>query len=149
LKHANRSLEDFSTVNSCHGQFNAHSAMAISRYFLSQFDLARQSAQAGTELAERMQAWRMLGYLHAYRAHVELAVGHLDQAIEHAELAVLLGDRYSHAETSACGLRVIGDLFSWLEDMQPCVRYYQHAMDTGQNQFLAVDQQFRLGLALV
>jgi tetratricopeptide (TPR) repeat protein len=146
--HALRSLEDYCKVNQLHGQVTAYSALALARYFLGNYSQARVDCQNGIQLAERLQAWRMLGYLHAYRAMVEAASANVDTAFEHATLAIGLGERYRHNEITATGYTVLGDLYSWLESHDLAVESYRRGIDASKNGFLAVNPMFRLGHSL-
>jgi tetratricopeptide (TPR) repeat protein len=143
-----RSLEDFIKLNRPHGQVTAYSALAMARYFLGNYSQARIDCQNGIQLAERLQAWRMLGYLHAYRAMIEAASAHVDAAFEHATQAIGLGERYGHNEITAHGYSVLGDLYSWLDSHDLAIESYQRGIDASNNGFLAVNQMFRLGHSL-
>jgi DNA-binding SARP family transcriptional activator len=147
--HAQRSLTDFTILNRAHGQITAYSALAISHYFLGKYMEARSECQAGFELATRAQAWRMLGYLHNYRSMIDAASGEIDEAVDHANHAIALGERYKHPEITSAGYRLIGDLFIWLRSPQNAIEPFQQAVLASQDQFLSTDSQFRLGGALV
>jgi tetratricopeptide (TPR) repeat protein len=146
--HALRSLEDYRKVNQPHGQVTAYSALALARYFLGNYSQARVDSQNGIQLAERLQAWRTLGYLHAYRAMIEAASANVDAAFGHATLAIGLGERYSHNEITATGYTVLGDLYSWLNSHDLAIESYQRGVDASKNGFLAVNSMFRLGHSL-
>ena len=148
LKHAIRSLADFSSTNRIHGQISAYSALALSRYFLGELVRAREDTLLGIEMAQRTASVRMLGYLFIYRAMVELAMGNIDATLEYAHKGLELGQKYQHREIIAESYRVVGDIFFWLGDPARSAEYYQRALQTSQGKFLAVDQLFRLGLAL-
>jgi predicted ATPase/DNA-binding SARP family transcriptional activator len=148
LKHAIRSLADFSSTNRIHGQISAYSALAFSRYFLGELVRAREDTQIGIEMAQRTASVRMLGYLYIYRAMIELAMGDIDATLEYAQSSLKLGQQYQHREIIAESYRVVGDIFYWLKDPARSVEYYQRALQTSQGKFLAVDHLFRLGLAL-
>ena len=148
LSHATRSLADFITLNQVHGQVTAYSAQALSRFFMGSLVQARLDSQIGIELARRINAWRMLGYLHGYRAMIELASGNIDETLEYAGQAIELGERYGHAEIAAGGYRFIGDIYSFLNDLEQAIHYYQRSLETTGEKFLAVDPMARLGLAL-
>lgn len=148
-EHALRSLSSCISLERSHGQqVTAYSALALSEYFLGEFHQARADARRGMELAERVQSWRMLGYLHAYRGIIELAMGNLEDALDHAEQAIEIGNRYNHHESIAAGHRIFGDAFSYLKDPASAVFHYRCALEKSKNQFIAVDHKFRLGSAL-
>jgi DNA-binding SARP family transcriptional activator len=147
LKHAIRSLADFSSTNRIHGQISAYSALAFSRYFLGELVRAREDTQIGIEMAQRTASVRILGYLFIYRAMIELAMGDIDATLEYAQKGLELGKEYQHREIIAESNRVIGDVFFWLRDPKRSADYYQRALQTSQGKFLAVDQLFRLGLS--
>ncbi len=146
--HALLSLADFSTINRPHGQVTAYSALALARYFMGEYGQARRDCKLATELAQRVHAWRMLGYLHGYRAMIELASGSLDTALEYAQKTLEIGERFGHHEIAAGGYRIIGDIYGWLRDPWKSSGYYQRALYASGNKFMAVDHLFRLGFAL-
>jgi len=149
LNHASIALGDTSALGYQHGRVTAYSALALARYFLGEYRLASQESRVGIELAERLQAWRMLGYLHIYHAMSELALGNLDATIQSAQLGRQLGQKYGHTETTAVSYRLLGDVFFWLQDTYKAINYYQIAVQVSKDQFLAPDHQMRLGLTLI
>lgn len=146
--HARHSLADFIQLKRVHGTITAYSALALAQYFLGNYTQARQNCQHGLELAERAQAWRMMGYLHGYQAMIEIAIGELDSGLGHAEKAIELGERYNHNEITAGGYRMIGDFYQWLSQPQRSIDPYTRALEASQETFLVADMQFRLGFSL-
>jgi tetratricopeptide (TPR) repeat protein len=147
--HAQRSLADYTVLGRTSGQTTAYSALAIAHYLLGNYPQALQESQLGIEMAKRAQAWRMLGYLHAYRGMIELAIGNIDTAVENAERAIELGERYKHEEITSAGYRITGDLYFWLGEPHKSLENYRLATKAGQDQFLWNDTRFRLGFAQV
>ncbi len=147
--HARRSLNDFLAANHYHGQITAYSALSISHYFLGEYQQAARESQTGIEMARHSLAWRMLGYLHMYRGNIEIALGNLDAAVEHANQAIELGERYRHNEIEATGHRLLGDIFFWLQAPQDSIPYFRRAVETSQDKFLSMDSRFRLITAQV
>jgi predicted ATPase/DNA-binding SARP family transcriptional activator len=146
--HADRSLADCKALNRASGQVAAYSALALSNYFLGQYQAALEACELGIALATRTQAWRMLGYLHAYRAMVELASGEIGAAEADSLQARALGERYGHKEITSVALRIYGDLFLQLGAPGQAVEYFRQALELSENLFLAADNRFRIGLAL-
>lgn len=148
LSHATRALANAVTANRAHGQVTAYSALAFARYFLGDYPQAYKDCQTGIELAERLQAWRMLGYLHAYQAMIALAMGDFDAAVEQATQGIELGERYGHNEIAAGGYRIIGDAFYRLLAYDQAIAQYERGLQAGSESLLNPDIQFRLGVAL-
>jgi len=146
--HAARSLEDFKTLNRAHGQVTSYSALALSNYFLGLFTPAAEACEQGLELAGKLQAGRMLGYLHLYRAMIRLSQGEVAPAWEDWLKAGDLGERYGHQEITAISLRLSGDLFLLLGDAEQAANVYLQALELSENLFIASDCRFRAGLAL-
>jgi tetratricopeptide (TPR) repeat protein len=122
----------------------ALSAKTLANYFLGDYAAALQDSQQGIDLAQRAQAWRMLGYHHLYRAMVELATGNIANADRHANQTILIGSQYHHAEIATSGYRVLGDIYFYLGDFEAAARHYSLAMQAGEDNFLSIDAQFRL-----
>ncbi len=143
LRHGLLSESSYAAINRPNA--TAYNATALARYFLGQYHQARLDGLAGIELAQRQQAWRMLGYLHSNCSISELALGNLDASVEHAERAVDLGQKYQHPEITAFGFRALGDLYFCLEDYRSAYEYYARGMQSCQDQFLLADHSFRVG----
>jgi tetratricopeptide (TPR) repeat protein len=120
----------------------------MSHYYLGNYQQARLECEHGIDLASRSHLWRGLGYMHVYGGMIELARGNIDDAVEHAEKAIQLGERYKHAEIASTGYRTIADLYYWLNDPQTSLIYCRRAVDASQEQYLGVNSRFRLGFAL-
>ena len=148
LRHARLSLSDFNLLKRPYGQVMAYSALSLSHYFLCNINLARNNNLLGFEIAERTHAGRMMGYLHSYRAMIEMAYGNLDAVFEHANNAIEIGQRQDHPEIIALGYRILGDLFIRLQSYTISLGYYQYALQASQEDFLAVDNAYRLGTSL-
>lgn len=146
--HASRSLADSTSVQHIHGQITAYSALAFSRYFLGKFEQARQDCQKGMQLAERLNAWRMLGYLHTYQSMIEMSRGNLDETVHHAKRAIEIGTQYSHGEISATGYRLLGDIYFWLFRYPKSVELFARAVQASEDKFLVADSKYRLGVSL-
>jgi tetratricopeptide (TPR) repeat protein len=131
-----------------HGQVTAYSALALSRFFIGELIQARLDTQSGIELAVHIHSWRMLGYLHGYRAMIEQALGNVDAALEHSQHAIELGQLYRHDEITAGGYRILGDIYLRLKDFEKSIVNYRQSLQITGEKFLMVDPMFRLGLSL-
>ncbi len=146
--HAERMLSAYITLEDVHGQLAAYGILSLVRYFMGDYLQARADNQIGIEMAERIQAWRMLGYLNDYRGMIELALGNVDACLKHARQAIQVGERHSHNEIASVGYRLMGDVYLWLKLPEKSVEYYQRAFQVSGEGFLGVDHIFRLGLVL-
>jgi DNA-binding SARP family transcriptional activator len=148
LVHAQRSLEDFIELKRSYGQVMAYSVLTLNSYGLGEFDLARNYYSLGLDLAERTQAHRIKGYLHAYAGLVELITGNLDACCMHADKCIESGQKWHHYEIASLGHFLRGELFYILGDNKISKGYFQEAIQTNVNQFMPVDAMYRLGLLL-
>jgi DNA-binding SARP family transcriptional activator/ATP/maltotriose-dependent transcriptional regulator MalT len=148
LRHAQRSLEDYTALNRYMGMVNALSVMSMARYYRGEFKQARQDCERGLELAKRIGVWRMLGYLHTYYAMIVLALGELDNARQNALQGIEIGERYQHGEMIAGGYHLLADLHLWLRDPLTAASYAHQAREHGKNTFMELQATPRLGLAL-
>ncbi len=124
----------------------AYSIQALSQYYMGEFSQSRENALLGIELAERIQGWRMLGYLHSYAAIAEVALGIIDSARKHGEEAVRLGEKYGHSDIVALGYRILGELQRLLYNYDQAEKYHQQGVDAVREHFLGLDNLYRLGL---
>jgi DNA-binding SARP family transcriptional activator len=124
----------------------AYGIRALALFYRGDLIPARENALKGIELAERMQGWRMLGYLHSYAAMAELALGYIDSARSHAEEAIHIGEIYGHHDMVALGCRLMGDLHRLLYDYPKAMEYHLKGFEGLKDQFLGFDNLYRLGL---
>jgi tetratricopeptide (TPR) repeat protein len=144
-KNAFLSLEDYLVINRPYGQCYAYSALVLSNYALGELTKALQFCNQGIELAQRIQATRILGYLHAYHSMIDFDRAELDSALEHAEQVISIGDLLHHSDITSLGFRMKADLFSFIA-AEEAIHYYQIALPSSKTSFLYVDLLNRLGL---
>lgn len=145
---AHRAQTESALANRPHIQVATFNALALSQYFMGEYDEARRACEQGIELGERIHAWRMLGYLHASQAMIESSAGLIDRALGHITTAIRLGESYQHSEITAAGYRTLGDLLAWLERHDLAAIEYQRSLELNGDGFLAADAMVNLGLAL-
>jgi DNA-binding SARP family transcriptional activator len=147
--HALQSLEDAQASHWPYGAAAANSALTFCEIVMGNYAASHQVTQAGIEIAERVSAWRILAYLHAYRSQTELFSGNLYAAIEHARLSTEISVRHQHADISALSCRVLGDLCLGVRTFQDAVVCYRRGVELGGGSPIGLDCASRLGMALV
>lgn len=147
LSHALLSQEDYTALGRPYGRVMAYSAIAMSYYFLGEYQLAQVTARTGIELAERTQGWRMLGYLYSYLAIATIATGQMDIALQNAEQSIEIADRGGYNEISALGRRIVGDVFALLGDYPRALMHYLSAYDVSRGGLAAPDSMLHVGAA--
>jgi tetratricopeptide (TPR) repeat protein len=124
----------------------AHAILALAKFYMGQYIDAREFSSTGIQIAKRIQGWRMLGYLHSYAAMAEVALGYLDSAREHAESAIRLGEKYGQYDVAALGYRQLGELHRLIYDYPRAALYHQKGFDAMGENFIGLDNLYRLGL---
>ena len=124
----------------------AYSIQSLAKIYMGKFSDARETALNGIELAEKIQGWRMLGYLNSYVAISEVGIGYLDSARRHAESAIEIGQKYEQYDIAALGYRALGEIHRMLHDYPGAMNYYQQGFNGLPNHFLGFDNLYRLGL---
>ena len=145
--HALRALEE-GFVQGYRTPVQGYIKLSLSRYFLGEFEQARQDNQTGIDLAQRTEEARMLGYLHAVRGMIEYSLGELDESFKHAETAISLGEMLQHTELISMGYRVLGDLSMLIEATEKAAVDYQRGMQVPDKGFWTLDNTYRYGFAL-
>jgi tetratricopeptide (TPR) repeat protein len=72
----------------------------------------------------------------------------LDQALEHANLAVSIGQSYGHHEISALGYHTLGNIHLRLEDYQSAIDYFERGFQVAGEHFVALELLALNGYAL-
>ncbi|MBU0512621.1 MAG: AAA family ATPase [Chloroflexi bacterium] len=147
-EHALMSLDDANLSNRTYLRVAAYFVLALSSFYLGEYVQAREYSQLGIELAQRTQGWRMLGYLHSYAAAAVLMMGYLDSALEHASEAISLGEKYELNDVIALGCCQLGDLYTRLQNHAQAAQHYQRGFDAIGENFMGMENLFRLGFAL-
>ena len=126
----------------------AYNTLAMTRHLLGEYKQALKDNQLGLVLAERHHAWRILGFQHVSRSMIELSLGYVAAAIQHANLALEIGQHYQFPDTISFGYCILGDVFAMLRAPAQAIRYYQLGFESNSDGFWKVDSQLRLGHAL-
>jgi DNA-binding SARP family transcriptional activator/tetratricopeptide (TPR) repeat protein len=145
LQYASQAMDDHMRVNWAYGRVAAFSVTGLANYFLYNFAAGREACLYGLELAERLEGWRMLGYLNAYTSMNELELGNLGGAWTHAHKTIEIGSKYHHAEITGIGFRLVGDIYAYLNAFPQAARAYQQGLAVAGENFIALDNLLRLG----
>jgi len=146
-EHGLMAFEFAEQINHTYSIIQAYGIQSLAQFYMGEFIQARDTALKGIEIAERIQGWRMLGYLNSYAAMAEVALGYLDEACSHAEIAVQIGQKYEQYDISALGYRAFGEIYRLLHDYSLAMEYFQKGYNGLPNHFLGFDNLYRLGLA--
>jgi DNA-binding SARP family transcriptional activator len=144
--HGKKALEFAELERHSYSIAQAYAIQSLAQFYLGEFTPARVNALKGIELAEHIQGWRMLGYLYSYAAISEVALGRLDSAYDHAQSAIQIGEQYEHFDIAALGCRSLGEMYRLLLDYPRAAHYYQKGYARLREQFLGLDNLYRLGL---
>lgn len=148
LKHAELCLEHARKGNHPHRQLTGYTFIAFSQYFLGEYEKGRAATERGFALAGRIQAYRVQGHLHVYRAMIDLAEGNISSAFEHADQTDQIGQRFGHQDNLALGKRVKGDIYRLLQAYNMAREHYSMGYEAAPEHFTGFDNASRLGLIL-
>lgn len=148
-KNAKISLEFATAIDHHHTIITAYTASSLALYFMAEYKRAREDNQKGIEIAKRLKADRMLGYLYAINGFLSSAEGDLGSAYASAQSVYQLGEKYNHNDTLAFGHRIIGDLFLLIDNPEKAGEYFQQGVKSGSGDFWSLDNLIRLGYAQI
>ncbi len=147
LSYAVNAQKYYQMIRDPYGQVSAYSGIAHAHFYLGNYQIARQNCEAGIELAETIQAWRLLGYIYSHAARIDIETGNLDSALINARQMIQLGIEQNHSEMIAIGNSIIGDIFSWLQDYEEAFKYYQSGFEANRNPFANHTLSYRVGFS--
>ncbi len=75
-------------------------------------------------------------------------LGLLDEAWEHANQALNIGQTYSHYEISALAYRTFGNTYMQLGDYQSAIEYFQKGIQVAGEHYVALELMTLLGYSL-
>lgn len=146
LQNAQMTLDENIENNRQFGLVFAYNALAWSNYYLGKLDQARCFCNLGLELANRMQAFRMLGYLHAIHAMLDFEFGDLDSLYDHTDKIIQYGEQHQHPDITSLGYRIRGDGLSVMGG-KTATEYYQTALSIGKEGIMYLGTIAQIGLA--
>jgi tetratricopeptide (TPR) repeat protein len=147
-QYASRALALSCETKYTHAQVTAHNTLAFALLSQGSFLMARNEAELGIQLAQQIQAYRMLGYLHLVLGMAELALGNLREAIKQADQGLAIGKKYNYPEMLTIGHRLHGDVFAALGLSNQAFNDYQKGLEISREGFWGLDISFRLGYTL-
>lgn len=149
LEQASISLKKANNIGHHHTAVTAYTASSLAYYYMADYNKARQDNKEGIELAKRIQANRMLGYLYAIKSFLDIASGDLGAACNSAQIVSKIGKDYDYQEIRSISHRILGDIFLLLEAPSKACEFFQQGLDLGSRNFWGLDNLIRLGYAQI
>jgi DNA-binding SARP family transcriptional activator len=149
LEQASRSLNIANKIGHHHTAVTAFTASSLAYYYMADYKQARQDNKEGIELAERIQANRMLGYLYAIQGFLDLASGDLGAAYNSSQKVSKIGKDYDYQDIRSMSYRILGDIFLLLEAPSKACEFFQQGLDLGSRDFWGLDNLIRLGYSQI
>ena len=149
LKHAHLSLDLAIKLEHHHIAITAYTASSLAYYFMADYEKSRHDNNKGIEMAKRLQADRMLGYLYAIRGFLDIASGDIGAAYESAQLVSKLGEENNYADILSFSYRLTGDILLLLEAPSEACKYFQQGVNFGSHDLWGLDNLIRLGYAQI
>ena len=145
LMNAKISLELANKIGHHHIAVTAYLASSLTQYFLVDYQKAREDNQKGIEIAERLQANRMLGYLYACKAFLDNASGDLGSAYELSQRILELGLEHNHQDIQSLAHRIRGDIYLLLNSYEKAREEFQLGSNNCSRDFWGLDNLVRFG----
>jgi len=149
LDQAHTSLKIAKNIGHHHTAVSAYIASSLACYYLADFSKARLDNQDGIELAERIQAYRLLGYLYAIQGFLDIASGDLGAAYKTSQLISKIGKVYDYQDIHSISFRILGDIYLLVEAPSKACEYFQQGLNFGESDFWGLDNLIRLGYAQI
>ena len=149
LEQASMSLKIANNIGHHHTAVTAYIASSLAYYYMADYSRARQDNKEGIELAERIKANRMLGYLYAIQGFLDIASGDLGAAYESSQLVSKIGEDYDYQDLRSISYRILGDIFLLLEAPSKASEFFQQGLNLGSRDFWGLDNLIRLGYAQI
>jgi tetratricopeptide (TPR) repeat protein len=149
LDQAHKSLKITKNIGYHHTAVSAYIASSLAYYYLADFSKARLDNQEGIELAERIQAYRLLGYLYAIQGFLDIASGDLGAAYKTSQLVSKIGKVYDYQDICSISFRILGDIYLLVEAPSKACEYFQQGLTLGESDFWGLDNLIRLGYAQI
>jgi DNA-binding SARP family transcriptional activator/tetratricopeptide (TPR) repeat protein len=148
IDYAQKGIQLDQTLGNLYGQLGKLGIIGLSSYLVGRYKEGRTASLRGLEMVERINGWRMYGYLASYAGMNETEMGILGDAWTHAQKAIEIGRTYGHGEIAGLGHKVQGDIYMRLEVPQKALQSYENGMMTAGEHFVALENMHRYGLAL-
>jgi len=131
-----------------YGPVAAHAMLGLSYYLLGDYDAGLDASSRGIELAKRIDAWRMLGYLYIYTGYNNLEMGLIGEAWNYAEEARTIGEKWGHYEIIALAQKLVADVYLRLEAIPLAASVAKEGMKDARENFVTLGLKYRYGYAL-
>lgn len=148
IENANKCLRLHHEQEDLYGEVTAYSALSLAYYLSADYANGLQNAREGIQRVERIDGWRMDGYLNGYASMNALELGLLGQAWEYAQKTINLGRKRGHGEMVGLGYKALGDIYSALQRYFQAAELYRLGMMASGEHFVALENMHRYGFAL-
>jgi len=149
LKNAKISLDLANNIGHHHIAVTAYLASSLALYFLADYKKARQDNKKGIEIAKKLHANRMLGYLYAINSFLDYTTGNLVSAYELSQKITEIGLEHNHQDLQSLAHRIRGDIYLLLLSFEEAREEYQLGSEFGTHDFWGLDNLARFGYAQI
>lgn len=148
IENAKKCLSLHHEQEDLYGEVTAYSALSLGHYLCAEYAAGLESAREGIQRAERIDGWRMDGYLNGYASMNALELGLLGEAWEYAQKTISLGRKRGHSEIVGLGYKTLGDIYNALHSYSRAAELYRMGMMASGEHFVALENMHRYGFAL-
>jgi tetratricopeptide (TPR) repeat protein len=122
--------------------------LVIANNLSGNYSTAQKYTQKGLDLAQKLQNWRLLGYIQTHAAQTELALGNLDASFKYVDQAMQLGRSHNLPVVLTRVYISLGDIFYSLGAYNPAIEAYQKGIEISTESNKSLELMYRLGGAL-
>ena len=149
LRNARISLELANRNGLHHMSARAYLASSLALYFMDDYPKASQDNFQGIEIAEKLDANRLLAYLYACKAFLEYAAGKIGTAYEFSQKMIEIGSHKNQQDIQSLAHRIIGDIYLQLQAYQKACLEFQIGIDYGGQDFWGIDNLVGFGYSQI
>ena len=149
LMNARNSLEIATSIGHHHIAVTAYLASSLAYYFMDDYKKGRFNNDAGIEIARKLHANRMLGYLYASKAFLEFADGNLGSAYELTQEINKIALKSNYQELQSLAHRLRGDIYIMLQSYEEALEEFQLGVELGTHDFWGLDNLVRKGYSQI
>ncbi|GAP08161.1 protein containing AAA ATPase domain [Anaerolinea thermolimosa] len=148
FEHASRAYEESRLTFNRLGSLRALTSLVAVEFFRGRFREALQYGLTALDMARATSNPRLQGTIFTFLAQAEMALGHLDDAWQHAVEAgdLVEGLAFGRVRSQACMIQ--GMILHWLGDLERAEGRYRESIE-GVLTYVSADAMHRLGLLLV
>lgn len=131
------------------GTGQAYMMLGLTQFFSGKYHQALESEAIALRKLENVRAWLRAGVSHIFSARICLALGWLDESLEHIRRTEDIAVTHNHPTLAMDIGSVRGEMLRLLNDLPGAIHQFRTALQTYGYSPRMLDTEFRLGYALL